>query len=106
MSEEKIIIDLNDPLLQEGQFYTAFSKQVNQLLLSLMHAGIEIPMSLRGTDAQIESFFDALKGERRYMNSYIKHGLNDPKTLNYRHRLDGAGGKFEKETGLKWPVKN
>ena len=65
MSEEKIIIDLNDPLLQEGQFYTAFSKQVNQLLLSLMHAGIEIPMSLRGTDAQIESFFDALKRERR-----------------------------------------
>jgi len=26
--------------------------------------------------------------------------------LNYRHRLDGAVGKFENETGLKWPFKN
>lgn len=106
MATEKVIIDFNDPLLREGIIYTQFVKQVNDLMLSLINANIDVPVALRGTQAQVDSFFDALRRERRYMNSYVKHGLNDPKTLNYRHRLDGAVGRFEKETGLKWPFKN
>ena len=107
MSKEKIIIDLNDPLLlKEGVVYTRFRNKVNDLLLDLMQAGIHLPFSVRGTTTQVDSFMAALSGEKSYMNSYIKHGLNDPKTLNHRHRLEGSVGKFEKETGLKWPFKN
>ena len=40
------------------------------------------------------------------MDSYIKHGLGDERTLSDRHRLMRAIENFERETGLRWPFKN
>jgi hypothetical protein len=39
------------------------------------------------------------------MDSYIKNGLDDPRTLSNRHSLEKAVHAFEKQTGLKWPIK-
>ena len=105
MSEENIVIDLNDKTINE-RLYTDFSYKVNRMLLDLYHAGADINPTIRGTQAQIESFFKALRGEKIYMDSYIKHGLGDSRTMMNRRDLDRAVMGFERETGLRWPFKN
>lgn len=60
---------------------------------------------VKGTRKQVDSFMKALRGEKRYMDSYIKNGLTDTKTLNNRYALEKAIANFEKETGIKWPIK-
>ena len=60
MSEERIVIDLNDKSLNE-RLYTDFSYKVNRMLLDLYHAGADINPTIRGTQAQIESFFKAIR---------------------------------------------
>ena len=60
---------------------------------------------IRGTKREIDSFTHTLGREKRYMDSYIKNGLDDPRTLNNRHSLEKAVHAFERETGLKWPIK-
>ena len=106
MSNE-IVIDFSKLLLveQPGRVYTEFTDQVSKLLLGLMYSGIDIPLKVRGSQNQVESFFQALRGEKRYMDSYNKHGLNDPITLKRRSKLMDAVKKFESETRLRWPFK-
>jgi hypothetical protein len=105
MIKEKIIIDLNSKMLNE-KLYTQFSYKVNRLLLDLFDSGIEISPTIRGTQAQIESFFKALRGEKRYMDSYINNGLSDSRTMMNKRDLERAVSNFERETGLRWPFKN
>ena len=102
---EKIIIDLTDNSLNE-YVYSEFSNHVNLLLQGLYQAGIDIPLSIRGTQDQVESFFDSLKKEKRYMDSYMKHGLNSRKTMGDKRSLEKAVRRFETETSLRWPFKN
>jgi hypothetical protein len=40
------------------------------------------------------------------MDSYVKYGLGDPRTLETKGNLMGSVKKFEGETGLVWPFKN
>lgn len=105
MEQEKIVIDLNNKLLSE-RMYTDFSYKVNLLLRDLYLAGIDVPATIRGTQSQIESFFRALTNEKKYMDSYVKYGLGDPRTLETKGNLMGSVKKFEGETGLVWPFKN
>lgn len=101
----KVIIDLTKNRLTE-YVYNEFSDKVNNLLLGLYYAGVDVPVSIRGTQNQVESFFDSLKKEKRYMDSYMKHGLNNNKTLIDKHSLEKSVRRFETETGLRWPFKN
>jgi len=106
MVSDTLVINLNDPLLKEIKVYTQFRNQVNNLLLDLYYAGVELPVSIRGTQSQVETFFNALRKEKNYMDSYMKYGLDDSVTLRNRHKLDRSVHDFERETGLKWPFKN
>lgn len=104
---QEIFIDLTiGTTLEEGYVYSDFSQKVNSLLLGLSYAGIDLPVRIRGSQNQVDSFFQALKNEKKYMDSYVNNGLNDSRTLGIRHRLMRAVEKFEKETGLRWPFKN
>tara|TARA_R100000315_G_C5114869_1_gene65623 strand:+ start:101 stop:418 length:318 start_codon:yes stop_codon:yes gene_type:complete len=105
MKREKIVIDLTNKDLNEG-LYTQFANNMRSLLLDLYFAGFDAPLSLKGTQEQIDAFFRALKREKRYMDSYIKHGLNDNRTISDRHQLMNSVQSFERETGLRWPFKN
>ena len=107
MNQKKIVIDLNDKrLLTEFRLYTQLGAQMRSLMFSLYQMGFDVPLTVKGTQGLIDSFFKALKGEKRYMDSYIKHGLGDQRTLSDRHRLMRAVENFERETGLRWPFKN
>lgn len=103
----KQTIDLNQvgkPLTEA--LFTAFANKVRDMMLDLYTMGLDVPMNITGTSAQVDAFMKALKNEKRYMDSYIKHGLNDPKTMNSKYALTSAVKKFELETGLRWPFKN
>ncbi len=105
--EEKQVIDLRNPgLLNEAYLYNDFSKKVREMLLGLIYSGINVPISVVGSTSQVDSFFKALNGEKKYMESYVKNGLNDSTTLRSKYALDRSVKGFEKETGLKWPFKN
>ena len=86
---DKIVIDLNDKsLLEGGGMYTDFSYNVSRLLMSMNMAGFDVPTSIKGTQSQIDAFFRALKNEKRYMDSYMKHGLGDSRTMMNKRDLD------------------
>ena len=111
-SSEKNIIYLDNRdgrLYERRRRFKTFSKFAGQLklaLLDLYASGIQLPLKLVGTEAQISSFMKSLQGEKRYMDAYLKHGLNDSRTLNSRHTLMRSVRAFELETGLRWPFTN
>lgn len=103
----KNVIYLNnlDGKLSE-RVYSRFAGQVRSALLDLYYAGMDVPLKLVGSRSQIDSFMRSLQREKQYMDSYIKHGLNDLRTLGSRHDLMRAIELFETETGLRWPFTN
>ena len=106
--DKDLILDfskLNEDLAYEG------AKLRNLLRALLGHEQyyrmfpVSTPRYIRGTRSQVDSFTNAVSGERRYMNAVRKHGLNDPKTFASKSKLDRAIKNFERETGMKWPLK-
>tara|TARA_Y100000310_G_C20565748_1_gene755384 strand:- start:739 stop:1080 length:342 start_codon:yes stop_codon:yes gene_type:complete len=59
--------------------------------------------AVRGTPSQVSAFGDALGKEKKYMETFLKHGLNDPRSFNSKADLNKAIANFERETGIKWP---
>lgn len=76
---------------------------LTKTLLKYMFDGSSAPAKIRGTSSQIASFTDALGKEKRYMDAFLKHGLNDERTLYNRSKLNTAVSRFERDTGLRWP---
>lgn len=76
-----------------------------QMLLTRMFTGAESPMKIKGTPSQIAAFGDALAKEKKYMESFMDHGLSDPHSFTSRHELEQAVAKFERETGILWPFR-
>ena len=77
-----------------------------QIALQRLFAGAGGSMKVTGSRKEVESLKRTLSGEKRYMDSYISHGLDDARTLGDRHKLMGSVQSFEQETGLRWPFKN
>ena len=75
------------------------------LLMRAITQGYSIPVSVRGTQREIDSFTSVLGSERRYMNAFNKYGLNNDATYASKYKLDKAVKDFEMSTGLKWPFK-
>ncbi|QDP51339.1 MAG: hypothetical protein GOVbin630_37 [Prokaryotic dsDNA virus sp.] len=106
--KERIIIDLEEAkLLQEGPTLRKFGAKVKQMLFSMFHAPGEnfSTFFVKGRRPDVMAFGHVLATEKKYMDSYLKHGLNDPNVLQNRYRLDRAVQKFEQDTGIKWPFK-
>ncbi len=121
---DKIFIDLTNKDLNEIYTgYNDFAHNVAFLLRSLGYSNVDIygsggmmkgskasaggpNVSVKGSPSQISAFFTALNREKRYMDSYIKNGLDDPSTMVSKYELDKSVRNFEYETGLKWPFKN
>ena len=96
-------IDLNPETMDES-YLSALGYQM-KFVLGALFGNDSIPLKLKGTNAQVTSFARALGNEKRYLQSFEKYGLTDPKTLNNRHKLERAITSFERETGIKWPFK-
>ena len=101
-----IIIDLN--AAANGEMNESFLEMFGgaiEMLLGKMFGYNSNPVILRGTNKQIKNFAGVLNGEKKYMDAYEKYGLSDPKTYSSKHSLDKAIAKFEKSTGIKYPIK-
>lgn len=110
MEDQNIDIDLNaakNGELNEFSKLKIMGKQI-ELMIKMMFGprGLSaLSGTIRGTGPQINSFARALAGERSHMIAFAKYGLDDPRTLRSRHKLESAIAGFERETGLKWPMK-
>lgn len=76
-----------------------------ELLLKMMFGGGSIPVNIKGNRRQVNSFTKALAGEKKYIRSAAKYGLDNPRTYKDKYKLRSAVNKFERATGLKWPFK-
>jgi len=103
-----IVVDLNSAntgALNES-WLSMFGGAVEMMLRRMFHTDnpfTDTQYTVRGSPSQIASFGDALASEKRYMETFMKHGLNDPRSFTSRHELEKAVANFEGETGLKWP---
>ena len=103
---KEIKIDLNaanNKQLNES-FLRWFGDAV-KMLMRRIFGEVDIPVQVSGTESQIRSFARALEGERRYMDSFRRYGLDDPRTYRDRAHLEQAVSGFERTTNLKWPFK-
>jgi len=109
MDQKKIYINLNNKNnahLTENA-YTDFAVDVNWIMRSLYSGpAVSAKVQLGGSPDQIMAFFNALQREKRYMDSYLKNGLDNAGTMTSKYDLDNSVRDFEFETGLKWPFKN
>lgn len=108
MADKEIVpihIDLDSPNKLNESWLFAFGSMIKLVLQQMFGQDVFLPVSVTGTTSQIEAFAKALAGEKRYFESYVKHGLNDPRTHEDRYRLQIAIDKFERDTGIKWPYK-
>ncbi len=76
-----------------------------EYILAKMFKGRKIPVRVRGTRLEVTRFTDALIAEKRYMIAVKKYGLDDPMTYKNKSRLDVAIKRFERETGINWPLR-
>jgi len=100
--EREILIDLNRvKLLQEGPI--SWFNSLIQVLLGGILSGNKVPFKMRGNKSDMQAFVAALGGEAKYMKTLKKYGLNDPKTIVNRSKLDRSVKNFEQGTGITWP---
>ena len=90
---------LNESWLAMFGFWT------KMILRIIFGENVNVPVQIKGSKIEIESFANSLAREKRYMQAISKYGLNDARTYKYRSELDSATRKFERDTGLKWPFK-
>jgi hypothetical protein len=99
--KEEIVIDFSRI---DESFMAAYGARM-RMLLNILFTGEYFPVSVRGSRSQVDSFTRALAGEKRYMSSLTQYGLNNPKTMKDKFKLNRAVKGFERDTGLIWPFK-
>ena len=110
MKEEEIIeIDLTKGN-QLNEFYNAvvMGEKIKQMLWLMFGSNSTLnPFSgvIKGSPQQIKRFATALAAEKRYMDAFKNHGLNNPRTFKSRVTLDRAVSQFEKDTNIPWQFK-
>lgn len=106
--EEKIVIDLNEAkLLTESAALISFGAKIKKMLYWMFApSGVSFAkFYLKGNSGDIQTLAAVLASERKYMDAFLKHGLNDPAVLRSRYALEKSVRKFEQDTGIKWPLK-
>ena len=101
-----VVIDLN--IAKTGKLDESFLAMFGywtKKILERIFGGSGVPVQVRGTRSQVDSFASALGREKRYMRAISDYGLDDPRTYKQRGRLDSSVASFERTTGLVWPFK-
>ena len=88
--------------VNEG-FMEMFNRDVS-MVLGAMLAGSSIPIKIKGTKSEIKVFTKAMQREKQYIRTAAKYGLDDPRTYKNKYKLQRAISKFERATGLRWPL--
>lgn len=108
MNNELVPIEIDLSVVRKGELnesWLAMFGGAVEMLMSHMFGGTKVPVTVKGTRAEIRSFAKVLDKEKKYMKAYKKYGLNEPQTYKSKYRLDKAVKSFERITGIKWPFK-
>ena len=99
-------IDLNAASMGEvnESYLRMFGTAIKGIMNSLFGGG-SIPVTVKGNQTQVRDFAKVLGKEKKYLDTYRKFGLDNPRTYRSRYALDSAVKKFERSTGIKWPFK-
>ena len=102
----EIVIDFNEIRKNElnESFLVMFGAWIKHILGAML-GDFNIPVSVRGSRGEVESFARAVGGEKKYVETAKRYGLDHPNTYKSQARLRTATKSFEKETGIKWPFK-
>ena len=99
-----IIVDLTQKNGLDESWLLMFGQQIKGILKA-MFGGVSIPVQVRGSRSDVESFVHALGGEKNFISALKRYGLDNPKTYRVKAKLSNATSKFERQTGIKWPFK-
>tara|TARA_R110002020_G_scaffold57383_3_gene157998 strand:- start:711 stop:2033 length:1323 start_codon:yes stop_codon:yes gene_type:complete len=101
-----ITIDLNELKKQklDESFLAMFGGWVEQIL-GAMFGGKTLPLVVKGSQRDVESFANTIRGEKSYLDAVKRYGLDHPTTYRNKANLSNAIKGFERETGLQWPFK-
>ena len=105
-SEEfsEIVIDFDRSDRLDESFLRMFGFGI-KMILKRMFGGNAYPVTVKGSKADVSTFAKTLAAEKSYMNSWMKHGLDNPKTYKDKSKLNRAVKDFTRKTGIKWPFK-
>lgn len=96
-------INLNQKTMDES-WLRMFGNGI-KMILNQMFGGAQIPIKVRGTQSQIDSFTKTLNSEKKYIEAFNKYGLSSEETYASKSELDRAVANFERATGIKYPFK-
>ena len=65
----------------------------------------ETKVVIKGTEDDVRAFVDTIKKEKEYALEYLENGLGAPTLSDIKLDLETSINKFEKTTGLKWPLR-
>ena len=86
-------------------FLAMFGGWIQMMLDDIFRGNYSAPVTIRGTQSDVNSFAKAFNGERRYLEAAKRYGLDHPTTYKNKAKLDNAVKSFERDTGLIWPFK-
>jgi hypothetical protein len=101
-----IVIDLGSS--RRGDLDESFLRMFGsgiQAIMTRMFGGPAVPVTVRGTRSQVDSFTKVLQSEKRYLQTWSELGLDNPATYKNKFKLDNAVRRFERSTGLTYPFK-
>lgn len=101
-----LIVDLGSS--RRGELDESFLRMFGsgvQAIMRNMFGGPHVPVTVKGTRSQVESFSKVLTKEKAYLETWSELGLDNPKTYKSKFKLDTAVRQFERKTGLTYPFK-
>ena len=104
--DELVSVEIDFGKLEETEINESFLRMFGgalQRIMGRMFGGGSIPVKVKGTPTQVDSFTKAMGREKKYIDTAAKYGLNDPRTYRNKAKLQQASSKFERVTGIKWP---
>jgi len=105
--EQKLVLDFGKS--KRGQLDESMTDlmgcAIEEIMKRLFGSSLPIPVLVKGTMQQIESFTKALANEKKYMDAIQKYGLDNEQTYKSRSQLESAVSGFENQTSIKWPFK-
>ena len=101
-----LVVDFSKAKTEEGRldesWWLTFGAILRWIMPSL-YRGSVLPLTVKGSPAEVKSFADVLSKEKRYLESWKNYGLDTPSTYRDKGKLDRAISTFQRVTGLKWP---
>jgi|TARA_R100000664_G_C2622454_1_gene55825 hypothetical protein len=81
-----------------------FSENIKNILKAMMGADVA-PVSIKGTQEQLDLLTRTLVQEKRYLEAFQQYGSEHPRTEKERSSLERQVDKFEQTMKIDWPLR-